>query len=200
MPLNPALLALKSMLEVVGFLCHTKYWEHPIYPLFCSTFSSGGFTLLLFEAKEGGFSHNFPEKQGEKILKTDSAFVSDSQALLNGSCCIISKMCYHFPSLDLSRPAKARDLHLSETGRAIIVLYLWKVSLSIYPQRYSVLHCDFSCCCSEERGGCSSITQVSSEQVVFISVIHQENFFGCYSDLACEVRFFCLTSISVEVI
>lgn len=88
--LNPAFLALKAVLKVVGLACHNKCWNHPSCPLFCSSFSTGGFTLLFFEARDSSFSYNFSEKQGEETVKSDSAFVSDSQALLNWSCCNIS--------------------------------------------------------------------------------------------------------------
>lgn len=110
---------------------------------------------------KGGFSPNFPEKQVKETVKTDSAFVSDSQALLNCSCCNTSEMCYHFP-LYLSGPAKAKTwiCQRLEEQSSSCACEVW-TSVSTLKGTQSCT-CDFSCGCSEEKGGCSCITQVSS--------------------------------------
>lgn len=107
----------------MGFPRHTKYWDHPVCPLFCSFFRSSGFTLLLFEGRQGGFSHNFPEKRRDETVKTNSAFVSDSQTLLNCRSFNISKMCYHLPLLTSVVLPKLRHAFVRD----------WKNSLSLVP-------------------------------------------------------------------
>jgi len=118
--------------------------------------------------------------------------VSDSQALLNPSCCIVSEMWYGFQSSHLSEPAKSRIPHLSETGRAATVLYLWNVTLSSTPQRYSVLYCDFSCLRGRARQQLHFPGSISRRAEYATC---QENILGCYFGLAFQVRPVSLTSI-----
>lgn len=110
---------------------------------------------------KGGFPHNFPEKQGEETVKTDSAFVSDSQALLNCSCHDILEMYCHFPLFtSVVLPKLRYEFVRLEEQSSSCACEMW-TSVSTLKGTQSCT-CDFSCGCSEEKGGCSCITQVSS--------------------------------------
>lgn len=82
-------LPVKEMLKAVGALYHTKYCEYSICPLFYSTFSSGGFTYLFFEAKRKTFSQ-FPWQRDDAV-KTECWTLKNYQSHKLGfhsSCCI----------------------------------------------------------------------------------------------------------------
>lgn len=79
---------------------------------------------------KGGFPHNFPEKQGEETVKTDSAFVSDSQALLNCSCHDILEMYCHFPLFTSVVLPKLRYEFVRD----------WKSSLHLVPVKCEPQH------------------------------------------------------------
>lgn len=84
------------MRKAVGTLCQTKYCKHWICPHFCSTFSSGAFSHLFFEAKRKALSLTKRRSCSNRTFNTEELW--HSQALLLPSCCIVSVYCYHLAS------------------------------------------------------------------------------------------------------